>query len=163
MEEEVRMPGVQSPMQTDPNPQNVNPRALTPVNQELSGDNSEVSAGTFQEILAEGVGSFVSCEFLIGTQVIVAREGILSKVGVSYFILYDERYETSLMCDMYSLKFVTFYKPGRRRNIPGTAATTPYGTPYQPPYTYLGRNNMSAAGNFSGPGSRNNNNYNNNR
>lgn len=85
MEEEVRMPGVQSPMQTDPNPQNVNPRTLTPVNQELSGDNSEVSTGTFQEILAEGVGSFVSCEFLIGTQVIVARGGNFEQGGGKLF------------------------------------------------------------------------------
>lgn len=75
--------------------------------------------GSVQAALSRNLGEFVVCEFLIGTASIVSRQGILYAVGMNYFILYEARTQTYVMCDIYSLKFVTFYQPGQR---PGNAS-----------------------------------------
>ena len=60
------------------------------------------------------MGRYVVVEFLIGTQNIVRREGVLTAVGTSWLVLYDESNGTSVVCDMYSVKFVTYFDPGAR-------------------------------------------------
>ncbi len=66
------------------------------------------NAGSFQEILSMNLGYYVICEFLVGTQQIVVKQGILYQVGTSYMVLYNRAEETYTICDFYSLKFVTF-------------------------------------------------------
>ncbi len=73
-----------------------------------------VDPETIQEVIALSVGSYVVVEFLIGTNNIVRKEGVLTAVGVSWLLLYDESSGTSVVCDMYSVKFVTYFDPGVR-------------------------------------------------
>ena len=92
-------------------------RAIDP----RTGELTNVDPMTLQEIMSEALGTYVIVEFLVGTQNIVRREGVLNSVGQSWLVLYDETNDTSLLCDMYSVKFVTFFQPGVR----------PYQTPAQ--------------------------------
>lgn len=68
----------------------------------------------FQEALANNIGEFVVIEFLIGTDIIEKKQGILFNVGVSFVTLFEEDTKTFVICDFYSIKFVTFYLPGQR-------------------------------------------------
>lgn len=79
-----------------------------------------VDPETIQEIISLSVGSYVVVEFLIGTQNIVRKEGVLTAVGVSWLVLYEESTGTSVVCDMYSVKFVTYFDPGMRPIDTGT-------------------------------------------
>ena len=73
-----------------------------------------VDPETIQEVIALSVGNYVVVEFLVGTQNIVRKEGVLTAVGISWLLLYDETAGTSIVCDMYSVKFVTYFDPGVR-------------------------------------------------
>ena len=73
-----------------------------------------VDPETIQEVIALSVGNYVVVEFLIGTNNIVRKEGVLTAVGVSWLLLYDEASGTSVVCDMYSVKFVTYFDPGKQ-------------------------------------------------
>ena len=70
--------------------------------------------GSIPQFLSDNIGYFVVIEFLIGTQAMTSRQGILYSVGASYIILYEETSRTFVMCDIFSVKFVTFYFPGQR-------------------------------------------------
>ena len=73
-----------------------------------------VDPETIHEVIALSVGNYVVVEFLVGTQNIVRKEGVLTAVGISWLLLYDEAAGTSIVCDMYSVKFVTYFDPGVR-------------------------------------------------
>ena len=55
-------------------------------------------------------------EFLIGTNNLTDRTGILEDVGVSYILLRSIESRNLLYCDIYSIKFVSIveypYRPG---------------------------------------------------
>ena len=70
--------------------------------------------GSIQQILKDNVGQYVDVEFLIGSGNLTTRSGILYAVGVSYIVLYDRKNDRYLICDLYSIKFVTIYNPDRR-------------------------------------------------
>jgi hypothetical protein len=58
--------------------------------------------------------NFIGCnmrvEFLIGTSgALVDRIGVLMEVGASYIVLQPFQSDDLLMCDLYSIKFVTIY------------------------------------------------------
>jgi hypothetical protein len=55
------------------------------------------------------IGRYVKVEFLIGTNMLIDREGTLMAVGTSYIILQEPETDDLLLCDMYSIKFVRFY------------------------------------------------------
>ena len=65
------------------------------------------------------------CEFLVGTQAMSRKEGILYAVGRSYVTLYEEASQNFVVCDIFSLKFVTFYLPGRRPGQTGGGGSIP--------------------------------------
>lgn len=71
-----------------------------------------VSPYNMQDMMSGGVGRYVACELLIGTNSIALRHGVLTQVGPSYFILHDPVANHSTACDFYALKFVTFYPEG---------------------------------------------------
>ncbi len=75
---------------------------------------NEAYQGSMQQILGDNLGQFVVVEFLIGTNNMTTKEGILYAVGRSYVTLFDERNQTYVVCDIFSVKFVTFFQPGRR-------------------------------------------------
>ncbi len=70
--------------------------------------------GSMQQFLSENLGTYVVIEFLIGTQTITRKAGVLYAVGTSVVTLYEELSQTFVTCDIFSVKFVTFYLPGRR-------------------------------------------------
>jgi hypothetical protein len=79
--------------------------------------------GSIQQNLSRNLGVYVVVEFLVGNDH-TFREGILYSVGAAYFTLYEEQTETLVMCEISSVKFVTFYRPGHRPPHPagGTAS-----------------------------------------
>ena len=62
-----------------------------------------------QGYLRTQIGRRVKVEFLIGTNMLVDREGTLIDVGVSYIIINEVETDDLLLCDIYSIKFVRFY------------------------------------------------------
>lgn len=63
--------------------------------------------------LREQIGKLVRVEFLIGTNNLTDRIGILQDVGASYILLRSIESNTVTYCDIYSIKFVTIsnYNP----------------------------------------------------
>jgi hypothetical protein len=55
------------------------------------------------------IGQKVKIEFLIGTNMLIDREGTLLDVGISYILIRETETDDVLMCDIYSIKFVRIY------------------------------------------------------
>lgn len=70
--------------------------------------------GSMQEALADNLGLYAVCEFVVGTQNMQTKAGILYSVGRSFLVLYDEQQQNFIMCDIFSIKFATLYMPGHR-------------------------------------------------
>ena len=87
--------------------------------------NTDAMRGSMQQILADNLGNFVVCEFLVGTQAMTRKEGILYNVGRSYLTLYEENSQAFVVCDIFSVKFVTFYLPGQRPGQSGGGISVP--------------------------------------
>lgn len=87
------------------------PGINTPPDQDF---NTPAMAGSMQQFLNDNLGEYVVIEFLIGTQTIEQKSGILYAVGTSVVTLYEEISQTFVTCDIFSVKFVTFYLPGQR-------------------------------------------------
>lgn len=62
-----------------------------------------------QGYLSTQIGARVKVEFLIGTNMLIDREGTLIDVGISYIIIREVDTDDLLLCDIYSIKFVRFY------------------------------------------------------
>lgn len=75
---------------------------------------TEDMIGSMQYILSQNIGQYVVVEFLIGTEEIIRKQGMLYHVGRSYVTLYDESANNFIVCDVFSVKFVYFYMPGDR-------------------------------------------------
>jgi hypothetical protein len=56
--------------------------------------------------LESNIGKNIRAEFVIGTSY-VDKTGKLIEVGVNYFVIEDFNSRTHIMCDLYSVKFVT--------------------------------------------------------
>lgn len=63
-----------------------------------------------QGYLRTQIGKNVRVEFLIGTGMTTDRIGRLLEVGISYIVLQPVDTDDLLMCDIYSIKFVTIYQ-----------------------------------------------------
>lgn len=55
------------------------------------------------------IGRRVRVDFLIGTNTLTDRSGTLLAVGASYILLREQETDDLLVCDLYSIKFVTIY------------------------------------------------------
>lgn len=84
---------------------------VTPVEQDF---NTLGFQGSMQQVLSENLGSYVVVDFVIGTSNLVTRQGVLHYVGAQFLVLYDDIYLSYIVCDMFSIKFVTFLMPGCR-------------------------------------------------
>ena len=71
-------------------------------------------SGSMQDALADNLGLYAVCEFVVGTQEMETKAGILYSVGRSFVVLYDEQQQNFILCDIFSIKFVTLYMPGHR-------------------------------------------------
>lgn len=75
--------------------------------------------------LREQIGKLMRVEFLIGTNNLVDRIGILEDVGASYILLRSVENDSLVYCDIYSIKFITI------------STTSFYGTMNQSRYGYF--------------------------
>ena len=74
--------------------------------------------GSMQEVLHENIGKYVLVDFLIGTSNLVTRQGFLYYVGTQFIVLYDSLNLRYVVCDIFSIKFVTFRNDtGERRHV----------------------------------------------
>lgn len=70
--------------------------------------NTVTFQGSMQQVLQENVGKYVIVEFLIGTGSLTSRQGLLYYVGTQFLVLLDEFESRFIVCDIFSVKFVTF-------------------------------------------------------
>ncbi len=75
--------------------------------------------GSIQQLLQQNLGYYVICEFLVGTNNLLRREGILYAAGTGWITLYLPGTSQYMVCDIYAVKFVTFYPPGSEPAISG--------------------------------------------
>ena len=73
----------------------------------IQGPPTVMSPGYTPAYLRSQIGKRVRAEFAIGSNLYTDRTGILREVGVSYFVLEDLVTRAMIMCDLYSLKFLT--------------------------------------------------------
>ncbi|SMC92090.1 hypothetical protein [Papillibacter cinnamivorans] len=59
--------------------------------------------------LTQNIGRSVRAEFILGNSSYVDKSGILIEVGVNYFVLQDVNSRNNIMCDLYSVRFVTIF------------------------------------------------------
>ena len=62
--------------------------------------------------LREQIGKLMRVEFLIGTNNMVDRIGILADVGASYILLRSFENDSLVYCDIYAIKFITISTTG---------------------------------------------------
>lgn len=62
--------------------------------------------------LRQQIGKLMRVEFLIGTNNLVDRIGILQEVGASYILLRSIENDSLVYCDIYSIKFITISTTG---------------------------------------------------
>ena len=68
--------------------------------------------GFIPAFLRRNIGRYVRAEFILGTSQYTDRTGRIIEVGTNYFVLEDVNAQTEIMCDLYSVKFVTIYPRG---------------------------------------------------
>ncbi len=73
--------------------------------------------GTMQQLLSENLGRFAVADFQVGVSTIVRRVGILYSVGRGFMVLYLRDYAAFEVCDIFSLKFITFFPPGNEPTL----------------------------------------------
>lgn len=115
--------------------------------QEITGDSF---LNSVLQILSENIGAYVILEFLVGTNTIVGRQGILEFVGPSYVVLHDDTCQAHIIGDLAALRFVTLCFGEEGENgvaTPGTAtgqSPQEQGTPAPAPRTPSGTQMVSA-------------------
>ena len=62
--------------------------------------------------LREQIGKLMRVEFLIGTNNLTDRIGVLEDVGASYILLRSVESDNLIYCDIYAIKFVTIASSG---------------------------------------------------
>lgn len=78
----------------------------------------EVYRSSLNAALRNNIGQYVICEFLIGTSERVLKDGIIYSVGNNFLTLYQEEEGRYIVCDIYALKFITFFNSRTRpRNV----------------------------------------------
>ena len=95
----------QLPAQLQPQQLNQQGRVVLP--DTVQGPPPSTEKGYIPNYLARNIGRNVKAEFIIGTSQFIDKSGILTEVGINYFVLRDVNSGTNIMCDLYSVKFVT--------------------------------------------------------
>lgn len=73
------------------------------------GSPTVMDPGYIQAYLARNIGRYAKIEFILGTNMLVDREGTIMEVGTNYVVLQEPQTDDLLMCDLYSIKFVKTY------------------------------------------------------
>ena len=74
--------------------------------------------------LREQIGKLMRVEFLIGTNNLVDRIGVLQDVGASYILLRSFESDSLVYCDIYSIKFITISTTAVYGTMGGTMGGT---------------------------------------
>lgn len=74
------------------------------------GSPTELGVEYTQGYLKTQIGKRVRVTFLLGTNTIQDRDGILDTVGISYLILRETETNSRVLCDIYSVKFVNIFQ-----------------------------------------------------
>ncbi len=82
----------------------------SPMNVGNPQNTEEAYLGSFQAALQNNLGYFVVIEFLIGADSLTEKEGILYAVGNNFVTLYEQETDRYIVCDLFSIKFVTFFR-----------------------------------------------------
>jgi len=85
--------------------------AITPMPMTQQGPPPATDPGFIPYYLSSNIGKSVRAEFIVGSNQYVDKTGILTEVGINYFVLSDPSTRTDTMCDLYSVKFVTILRP----------------------------------------------------
>ncbi len=80
--------------------------------------------------LREQIGKLMRVEFLIGTNNLVDRIGILEDVGASYILLRSFENDSLVYCDIYAIKFITISTTGIYANYLQMKNFNNMGEPY---------------------------------
>lgn len=59
-----------------------------------------------QDYLKTVIGRLIKADFLIGSDDLISKEGILKEVGSDYIVLEMLQSNGMLVCDLYSIKFI---------------------------------------------------------
>ena len=100
-------------------------------NRQLNNNNQENWPETLKNpiytpaFLREQIGKLMRVEFLIGTNNLVDRIGVLEDVGASYILHRSFENDSLVYCDIYAIKFITISTTGIYAN-----------------YLQMGNNNM---------------------
>lgn len=62
-----------------------------------------------QGYLRTVIGRYVKVEFILGTNMLIDREGTLVSVGVDHIVLREPETDDLVVADLYSIKFVRIY------------------------------------------------------
>ena len=79
---------------------------FNPDNKEDFNENPYI--GSIQQVLFMNKCEAVICEYLIGSSNLVTKSGVLFAVADKYFVLFHPNNNTYTVCDIYSVKFITF-------------------------------------------------------
>ncbi len=66
--------------------------------------------GYLQTYLKTLIGKNVRIDFLIGTNTLIDRDGVIEDVGISYVVLREPETKDRVVCDLYAIKFVTVFE-----------------------------------------------------
>ncbi len=100
-----RSPMTSDPPQTTPTPSPT--PAPAPTTQFVPSVQDDILYN--QGYLKTQIGKRVKIEFLIGTNMLIDREGTLVGVGISYVLINEVDTNDLIMADMYSIKFVRIF------------------------------------------------------
>lgn len=100
-----------TPMQPMPSMPIPKPTPMSPQDfEQAPGSPTNLDSGYTQGYLRTQIGKRVRVTFLLGTNTIQDRTGVLTEVGISYIILREEETGSLVLCDIYSIKFVNIFK-----------------------------------------------------
>lgn len=80
--------------------------------------------GYVQSYLKSQIGRYVLVQFLLGTNLLTDRGGLLVEVGINYIVLVNSSRDR-VMCDLYSIKFVTTSTAVEPVPVPGVPSQVP--------------------------------------
>lgn len=110
----------------------------------IIGPGGQVRRNTIQEEFARLIGRYVIGEFLIGTNGLYVQDGILAGVGENVIILYDPRNGTYTSCDLFAIKFLTYFPENSPlRNLPEEQQRFYFNRAYQQRLQRIGAFNAS--------------------
>ena len=84
-------------------------RQTNSVMQRPDSTTNQQDQDTYGEILAANVGAYVLIQFLVGSTSLVDKEGYLYAVGVNFVTIYEPLDDRYVVCDLYSVKFVSIF------------------------------------------------------